>query len=393
LSKYRLKHVVRNPVKKAPVNGAGRIDLEDIAAGNATLISTADERSQRTGEGVIFEAMDVLFGKLRPYLRKSLLCDSSGLCSPELLVLRPDRSRIEPRFLHYIVRSPSFAAWTQAASKGTRMPRTDFDVIGQFEVDLPPFDEQRCIADFLDEIHKKTSELTALNRQLLHMLYERDQATVAEVIEGLTVSARPLGQIANFVAGSGFPHQFQGHSSGDLPFIKVSDMHRPGSDVYVSDAENWISLDVANELGARVVPKGAVIFPKVGAAMLKNPRRLSDRPCVIDNNVLAVIPEAVSARFLRYTLRLVDCTQFANPGPIPSLNLGVFSRVKVKVPNRGEQEAIADRLDVQLGRHSRLRAVIKKQASLLDERRDALIAAAVTGELDPSFYGTSAVAA
>jgi type I restriction enzyme S subunit len=80
--RYRLKHLVKNPIVKSEVSDAGRIDLEDIASGGPALVTAEEVRRRRTGEGVRFERGDVLFGKLRPYLSMSLLVSLPGYVHP-----------------------------------------------------------------------------------------------------------------------------------------------------------------------------------------------------------------------------------------------------------------------------------------------------------------------
>lgn len=338
---------------------------------------------------------DTAVSTVRTYLKAIAFVDrghSDCVWSTGFAILSPG-PELDPKFLYYVTRSNPFLAEIERRSVGVGYPAVNADDVADIACPVPPRDEQRRIVDFLEAENKRIGDLAALGERMLDLLAERDRAAVVEALERLSAPARSLGQITDFVGGTGFPHRFQGLSSGDLPFVKVSDLHRPGSDVYIDDAENWISDDVSKELGARIIPEGAVIFPKIGAAMLKNPRRLTGRSCVVDNNILAIVPRMISSRYLRYALLTVDFAQFANPGPVPSLDTSAVASLKVKLPGRQEQEAVADRLDGKLRCHRRLRAAIKAQANLLGERRNALITAAVTGELDPSFYRGSAVAA
>lgn len=100
----------------------------------------------------VFQAGDVLYGKLRPYLDKAILADEPGICTTELLVLRP-KAGVDPRFLVGVVHSPSFIEHAVAGTTGVQHPRTSWNHIGAFE--LLAFDpgEQTKIADLLWLVH------------------------------------------------------------------------------------------------------------------------------------------------------------------------------------------------------------------------------------------------
>jgi type I restriction enzyme S subunit len=63
---------------------------------------------------------DVLFGKLRPYLAKGFVADKYGLCSGELLVLRPHG--MNRFYLHYLLLSPGFVGCVDSSTYGAKMP-------------------------------------------------------------------------------------------------------------------------------------------------------------------------------------------------------------------------------------------------------------------------------
>ena len=138
------------------VNPATRAD--DVYVG---LEHVAPGRFVRSGEGrggevqsskYAFRVGDVLYGKLRPYLDKAVLADGAGICTTELLVLRP-KIGIDPRFLVAVVHAPHFVEHAIAGTTGVQHPRTSWSHIAEFE--LPAFDshEQGQIANLLWEIH------------------------------------------------------------------------------------------------------------------------------------------------------------------------------------------------------------------------------------------------
>jgi len=99
----------------------------------------------------------VLFGKLRPYLKKYWFATFDGVCSSEIWVLTPTDSRICNEYLYFIVQSEIFQ---QAAnvSSGSKMPRTEWDSVRSLEIPLPSVSEQKKIASFLFTLEQKISK-------------------------------------------------------------------------------------------------------------------------------------------------------------------------------------------------------------------------------------------
>ena len=97
------------------------VELEHIASGNGQLLenSTAE---YSTASKYRFFAGDVLFGRLRSYLRKFWLADRDGICTTEIWPLMVNTEQMDSGFLHAIVQSEQFFAMANL-SYGTHMPR------------------------------------------------------------------------------------------------------------------------------------------------------------------------------------------------------------------------------------------------------------------------------
>ena len=80
----------------------------------------------------------------------------------------------------------------------------------------------------------------------------------------------------------------QGRRSGTYPFIKVSDMNLAGNETHIRHSNNYVeALDLV-ELGTEPFPSGTVVFPKVGAAIATNKKRVLTVPTVIYNNMIGI---------------------------------------------------------------------------------------------------------
>ena len=137
------------------------VELEHIGQGDGRL----------TGHGTAggtssikyrFEPHDILFGRLRPYLRKWWYADRRGVCSTEIWPLVVDRCRAESGFVYALVQTDRFLDAAET-SYGTHMPRADWNVVAGVEFPLPPVPEQQAIATVLSDMD---AEIAALEHRL-----------------------------------------------------------------------------------------------------------------------------------------------------------------------------------------------------------------------------------
>ena len=165
----------------SPREAEGRvIELEHLASGTGKLLGDADVRSSVSLKTLFVEG-DVLFGKLRAYLRKYWLADRGGFCSTEIWALRARPGVSIGSYLRFIVERAEFID-TASNAYGTHMPRSDWRVVSQFEVDLPPIDEQRAIAEVLLDVDR---EIEALENRLKSAQAIK-QGMMQELITGRT---------------------------------------------------------------------------------------------------------------------------------------------------------------------------------------------------------------
>lgn len=91
----------------------------------------------------------VLFGKRRAYQRKVAVAEFDAVVSGDIYVLTPKDGRLLPELLPFLCRSERFFQHAVGTSAGSLSPRTNWSSLASFEFDLPPLDQQRCIAEIL----------------------------------------------------------------------------------------------------------------------------------------------------------------------------------------------------------------------------------------------------
>jgi len=126
------------------------IELEHIEPISGRLLGWIESNNQRSLKAV-FTAGDVLFGKLRPYLRKYCYPSFDGICSTEFWVLTAFDNSVDNSYIYYIVQTNRFLE-TANSTTGTKMPRADWSLMKEVSFSIPlSLTEQRDIAAVLSD--------------------------------------------------------------------------------------------------------------------------------------------------------------------------------------------------------------------------------------------------
>lgn len=150
-----------------------------------------------------------------------------------------------------------------------------------------------------------------------------------------------LGQLGNFKSGIGFPDSQQGGTEG-IPFFKVSDMNNIGNETEMRNANNYVTQEqIMKNIWKVINETPAIIFAKVGAALMLNRKRLVTRPFLIDNNTMSYsFDESWDKDFGLTLFQTINLPKYAQIGALPSYNASDIAMIKVNVPNVQEQSAI-----------------------------------------------------
>ena len=151
-------------IRKQKVNplfqsGEFCVELEHLEPETGLLLGNTVTKPNSSIK-TVFQNGDVLFGKLRAYLRKYWLANQDGVCSTEIWAFVATNKAINP-FLFYVVQTEQFI---KAASEayGTHMPRSDWNVVKNYLLPLPPLPEQTAIATALSDTDALISSLQTL---------------------------------------------------------------------------------------------------------------------------------------------------------------------------------------------------------------------------------------
>ena len=128
---------------------------------------SAEAQSAISGK-YVFEPGDVVYSKIRPYLRKAILAGFGGLCSADMYPLRPTEG-VDPSFLLSLVLGEHFSRFAEVVSMRSGFPKINREELGEYSAPFPPPAEQQMIGSFLLEHdrHSAREEATLNKLRLL----------------------------------------------------------------------------------------------------------------------------------------------------------------------------------------------------------------------------------
>lgn len=253
-------------------------------------------------------------------------------------------SSMDPRFVSYFFASRAFRDQIRQQISSSKISSISTQAVSKARIPVPPIQVQGEIVKILDQFTQLEAELEA-ELEARRRQYDHYRQLAMSFDE--SIPRVPLGDIAEVRSGWGFPNVHQGQEEGEYPFYKVSDMNLLGNETVMSIANHYVSAEVAKKLGVRPAPAGTVIFPKIGAAVATNKKRVLSVPSAYDNNVMGLVPtERVTSRFLYHWMQTFDLSRLANDsGAVPSIRKSEAEQVLIPLPDLDAQRRVADLLD------------------------------------------------
>jgi len=242
----------------------------------------------------------------------------------------------------------------------TTIPNLSQSKLCELPLAIPPLAEQQKIAGVLGLVQRAIEQqerliaLTAeLKKGLLHKLFTeglrgepQKQTEIGPVPESWEVVQ--LGECCDIVSGSLSYTDFIKMGSSDAVDalacmgVKVSDMNLPGNEsrFVTSNLTKRLSVDVARR---KLVPPNTVVFPKRGAAIATNKKRLTTTWTVLDPNLIGLsAKDSLDEEFLFHWSQTFDLRKITDPGPTPQLNKKDLVPILIPLPKDiDEQQEIA----------------------------------------------------
>ncbi|MFV5695430.1 restriction endonuclease subunit S [Flavobacterium sp. LB3P122] len=331
-----------NPIKENSFTKC--IELEHLETGTGQLLGFIDGSNSGSIKNKFNEG-DVLFGKLRPYLKKYLQAPFEGVCSSEIWVLKG--VKITNSFLYQLVQTNKFIDIANQSS-GSKMPRADWNVVENCVFTIPTLPEQQKIASFLSAVDEKIQQLTRKKK----MLEKYKKGVMQQLFSGklrfknengndyADWEEKKLGDVAKYYDGT---HQTPNYVETGIPFYSVEHVT---ADQFTKS--KYISKEVFEKENKRVkLEKGDILMTRIGDI---GTSRLIDWDIKASFYVsLALIKqnEKYNSTFLNQYISSVYFQKelWANTIHVAfpkKINLGEIGKCKIKFPSLPEQQKIAN---------------------------------------------------
>jgi len=363
---------------------------------------------ERAPDYTSIQCGDVLFaasGETIEEIGKSAvnLLESEAVCGGDVIVLRPTAT-VEPLFLGFALDSPEANAQKAGMGRGFTVVHIYADQLRTLGIAFPSLSEQSAIGAFLDRETAKIDALVAEYRTLIELLKEKRQAVISHAVtEGLdpTVPMKdsgvewlgevpghwrvvPLKYLVAFRSGGTPSKENMDYWDGDVPWASAKDLKAE----ILGDTTDHITEYAIASGAADLVPAGSVLVVVRGMILARTfPVAVTAVPMAINQDLKALVsPTELAFRFLARCLqasseessRRIDEAGHGTK----ALRMDVWTSIEFPVPPIPEQEELVTFLDYETAKLDALVSEADQAITLLQERRTALISAAVTGKVD-----------
>lgn len=271
-----------------------------------------------------------------------------------------DKQQLDTKFLYYYL--SSYIDNLKNKRAGGVIKFIKLGDLTSIEIPNLGLNEQiKCVHELETIEHRRMAEEDSL------ICYESlIKSRFNEMFKNIT-TIKTIGEFCTLKSGMTFPKEYE-LSSGDILYCKVSDMNLEGNEKYLITSKTYVEKSVVKKA---LIPKGSICFPKRGAAIGTNKKRLVIKDTCVDLNVMAVTPnELVRPEYLFYVFLNIDLLSLCDGSIIPQLNNTDINPIKVKIPSIDLQDkfiAIVHHID-KLKFNCQQR--IKLYQELLDKKMD-----------------------
>ena len=306
------------------------------------------------------------------------------VCGYHLAVVRARTGRADGGYIRWMLASTAARERMSATATGVTRFGLRFEAIADLPVHLPLIGHQRAIAYYLDRETARIDALIAAKRRMVELAKEQlashrehllvtDEAVQWIPLHHLTDPSRPI--VYGIVqAGEEFPGGVPYIKTGDLPELDPSNLSRTSP-----------QIDEAYRR-ARVVPGDIVVAMRASIGTAVHVPLTLPTANLTQGTARVAPGKGVDGRWLLHAFRTravqEQCSVRAVGTTFKTLNIWDLRRVQIPTPDLVKCSSLAYQMDDRVAKHDRMAAVLERQATLLEERRQALITAAVTGQID-----------
>ena len=359
----------------------------------------------------LVEVGDIVINSMNYNIGSYGISPYGGVCSPVYVVLRINEQIARRRFAFRIFQNTAFQKYAASFGNGILAHRAaiGWEELKVIPVAVPSRSEQQTILDFLDEETAKIDALIGEQRRLIELLKEKRQAVISHAItKGFDLSAslkssgsdafdyvpkhwqfRSVRAIARVGNGSTPSREnLEYWQDGDIPWLTSTVVNQ--SEVF--EAEEFVTAKALKDCHLPIIPPDSILIGITGQGRTRGMATLLRFRATINQHIAYVVPRdgTTNVAYLRRVFETLYEKMRSDSDGAGSTKGAItceqIQKLRLPLPPRDEQDAILRKLEDQLLHFRLLTLEANRAIHLLQERRSALISAAVTGKIDVRNY-------
>ena len=331
MTKYRFDEIAINSTQKKKPTEEDKvyyIGLEHIDPGCFDVVRWGSDIAP-TGDKLLMQKGDVLFGKRRAYQRKVAIAPFDGIFSAHGMVLRPNLKVIDANYFPFFISSDKFMDIAIRISVGGLSPTINWKDLAKQEFELPSLEEQKVLADKLWAAYR-------LKQAYKKLLAATDEMVKSQFIEmfGDSSVVRLEDKIATQSGGTPNTKKLKYYEGGNIPWLSSSEVNQG----YIFSTAKLITQEGLDNSSARWIPKDSVLIAMYGATAGRV--GLSTIPLTTNQAVCALLPcSSFNPIFLYYAVcqktpwMISQCRGAAQP----NISQGIIRSMELPSPPMTKQ--------------------------------------------------------
>jgi len=427
--------------------------LENISQGTGEIVSFAPTLGAEIKSNKFkFTPEHVLYGKLRPYLRKAVAPDFNGVSATDLLPLKPAAGSLDRHFLVWWLLSPQILEYVVKRQTGVKMPRLRSRDLKQMPVPLPPLSEQQRIIAKIEALFRQSRRGREALNGVPDLLNKFRQAVLAAAFRGALTQRDPADEPASVLLErtraercrkweedlraqgkdpsrykykepeppdtselSALPQEWVWTKLGCLFTVKIGGTparkvpeYWNGDIPWVSSGEvafcrinatcEYITAEGLAKSSAKLNPPGTVLLAMIGEGKTRGQSAILDVAAANNQNVAAILcsetPTLPEWVFWWLKARYQETRSGGSGGAQPALNASRVKELTIPLAPLAEQHHIVTRIEALFAQADILETQVAATRRRLEQVDQAILARAFRGELvsqDPNDEPASAL--
>ena len=364
------------------------IPLEAVWPGDRFDVTRRRPKAEVAVGYTRFREGDILVPKITPTFQADRTVIAHGLdgCvgagTTELHIVRTGESA-DARYLRYLLSSKPFLDEGEASMIGVAgQKRVPDDCLRDLRVSVATLDWQRAIANYLDVETARIDALIEKKRRMVEVLEERRTSVIGAIVEGSGPTVAVRFMTSRITSG---PRGWSALASDSgTPFLRITNIQRQSIELDMSDTLLVSAPDEAESRRTEVSDGDVLVSITADIGSVAVARRVHAGSHV-SQHIALLTPDGCRSDWLAYAIKspgsraTLDAGQYG--GTKTQLGLGDIASLRVPRPSLDDQDRLLETIDREIARIETLGQRLLFQIDLLLEHRQALITAAVTGEL------------